>query len=206
MSNLKEVTKEYLNKKFGSHRIRVELIDAKYVVVLDNDEIRQSDSDTILDVDGIKKAFIFPKVHYSPQFYWYDAYMSPFIINENLEISEVIVILDEWKIEIIGQPLDRTPHSNFIRIKNEKIGFEHSMDYCIDDFPLYYRLMLSISASYSKTEAMLRIEVFNSNRTIVRLENTVQNLEADQRIKNVIIEGYKEVVNKIAGLVIKKDN
>lgn len=206
MSNLREFAQECLKStrdQFADNN-KVNVVGARYIVVLENNEVKQSDFDIILNSEGITYTFIFPKIYYTPMSNWYYSYLKPIIINESLEPIEGIQVIKDWTISYSGQSLLHTPGVVNVNFKNMKFDCDIFNSYFrIDDFPNFYPVILNLINCTSKIEAQYIFDTFNKNHSIQILRDNISRLESEIHIKNKIIEGYEDLINKISDIVNK---
>ncbi|HEY3371689.1 MAG TPA: hypothetical protein VGK10_12610, partial [Prolixibacteraceae bacterium] len=116
MSPLRSLIIDSLNNKKESLKERIEILAIKYFIILQNDEIDNSDDDSILDRLDIKYSFTFIKVRYSPQFYFYVSWLPPLIVTNDLKVSNGMIEFNNWFCYFNGQSLNTQPTSLNYRI------------------------------------------------------------------------------------------
>lgn len=184
---------------------KVNVIGAKYFVLLENDEMRESDFDPILNQSDIKLAFVFPKIHYTPMSNWYNSYLQPIIINKNFEAIVGKLKIQDWKFEFTGQPLQYTPNGLGVNLVNVKFGFNEHIGGAYDKFSELYKFLIILTGCSSKSEVLYVFDIYKKSLKIDSLSEYVSRLEADSHIKSLTIDSYKELLDSIAELVNSKE-
>ena len=208
MEDLKGLVKECIKIKTEQFQTneKVKIVGAKYFVILENGEIKQSDFDPILNQSGIEFAFIFPKIHYTPNVtYWEDSYLSPIIINQILEAVDEKLMINNWIFEFKGQNIKHAAHHIQMNISNNKFGYMESFyPVLVEELIEMLKLFMTLLKCSTKTEALYMVDLHKKGIQIDSLSNKVSRLEADMHIKNLTIESYKELLNSIKELVASK--
>lgn len=190
MDELREVAKDCINIKqeeFQINSIKAEIISAMYFIILENGEIKRSESDLLLNHLGIEFAFIFPKISYTPMVNWYKSYLSPIIINRDLEVVEQQLMINDWIFEYSGQFHERTPTPIHVTTINNKFDFEEQQSVSVEGSD--ERLINSFKFVYTVFKYGSKTE-FEYLKLILKKDQII----ADLRFKN---ERFKE------GLLIK---
>lgn len=208
MGNLREIAKECLNAKKEEYEEneKVNVTGARYIVIFENNVIKQSDFDIILNSLDIQIAYIFPKIHYTPMSNWYNSFLSPIIVNNSLEPFEGRQVIQNWTIEYSGQSLCHTPSSNSslsVNFQNKKFDFEAQTCFSINEFEIFYPLIVNLANCSSKSEAVYVFDMYKKNRSIEILGENISRLNSEIHIKEKIIEGYEDLLSRISDLLHK---
>jgi hypothetical protein len=191
MEGLRELVKECIRKKdkefednlidTNPNRRRITFIGEMYFVILENGEIKQSESDSILDSLGIEFAFVFIKMNYTPGCIYYNSYLSPIIIHRDLQVLNDRLKIDNWDITFNGQFWGHKPTPISVLFSNKPLNFfewySNNIDGSVEGLEDIFKLIFLVFKYRSKTEPEY-LKLIHKNKLLIdNLHLQISSLE-----------------------------